>query len=394
LSNKKRAIILGSTGSIGTTALQVARDFKDRFEIVALSASRSAKKLAAQVQDFQPLACCLTHPDSADNLEELKNAASKSNCDLLTGPEALVELVSRLDADLLVVATVGIAGLEPTLAGIERGMSLALANKEVLVVGGELVMQRAARANIEVIPIDSEHSALAQCLGGAERNHIERLILTASGGPFREADMDTIQNATPEEALSHPTWNMGPKITIDSATLMNKGFEVIEACHLFGVSPSAVSVIVHPQSAVHSLVEFVDGSILAQLGPTNMYLPVLTAMAWPERVRNKTPRLSLADLAKLTFMEPDTERFPCLAYAYEAIETGGLMPAALNAADEIAVERFLNHEIPFGDMPKIIRSVMDAFAPQPDDTSTTLESLRQADARARDMARNYGTHTT
>ncbi len=334
---------------------------------------------------------CLTQPDKADDYKELKDASDSANCDLLTGPDSLVDLVRRTDADLLVVATVGIAGLEPTLAGIERGMSLALANKEVLVVGGEIVMAKAAQEGVEVIPIDSEHSALAQCLGGAEWDHIERLILTASGGPFREADAEKIHNATPEEALSHPTWSMGPKISIDSATLMNKGFEVIEACHLFGVSPDAVSVIVHPQSAVHSLVEFVDGSILAQLGPTDMYLPVLTAMAWPERVRNKMPSLSLADLSELTFMEPDMERFPCLSYAYEAIAAGGLMPAVLNAADEVAVARFLNHEISFGEVPKIIRSVMDAFASQPVDTLTTLELLREADARARGMARNYGT---
>ncbi|MFW6286836.1 MAG: 1-deoxy-D-xylulose-5-phosphate reductoisomerase [Candidatus Sumerlaeota bacterium] len=394
MSPKKRAIVLGSTGSIGTTVLQVARDFSERFDIVGLSACTSAADLAAQIEEFQPSACCLNRPEKADDgLEALETAAECAGCDILTGRDCMTQMVEQLDADLLVVATVGIAGLEPTLEGIGRGMDLALANKEVLVVGGEIVMARAAEAGVEVIPIDSEHSALAQCLAGAKPEEIDRLILTASGGPFLEASAREIEMATPEEALSHPTWDMGRKITIDSATLMNKGFEVIEACHLFGVAPEYIDVVVHPQSAIHSLVEFIDGSILAQLGPTDMYLPVQTAMTWPERVSNRKGRLSLSELSELTFEQPDTERFPCLRYAYEAIRAGGVMPAALNAADEVAVERFLDKEILLGDVPRIIRSVMDAFAEQGKTNPLTLENLRAADRRARDIARNYGTDT-
>ena len=377
---RKRIIILGSTGSIGTSTLDVIRDFPGRFEAVALSSRRNVGLLARQIAEFRPRAVCVADPEAAADPALLSGLG---DAELLSGQEGLEELVRRFEADVLVVATVGFAGLFPTLAGIERGLRIALANKEVLVVGGHIVMERARRAGAEILPIDSEHNAIFPCLAGNAPAHVRRLILTASGGPFRGFSRRQLENVTREQALDHPTWDMGPKVTIDSATLMNKGFEVIEACHLFGVSPSQVDVVIHPQSIVHSMVEFTDGSILAQLGQTSMYLPILNALAYPERVANKHPSLNLAELGKLDFARADRALFPCLDYAYEACEKGGTLPAALNAANEVAVEAFLEERIPFTGIPETIRAVLDQheIIPRPD-----LETLREVDRAAREMA--------
>jgi 1-deoxy-D-xylulose-5-phosphate reductoisomerase len=383
---RKRIIILGSTGSIGTSTLDVIRDFPDRFEVAALASRRNVGLLVRQIGEFRPAMVCVTDPEAAREPELL---SSIGDATLLTEQEGLEDLVRRCEADVLVVATVGFAGLFPTLAGIERGLRIALANKEVLVVGGQLVMEQARCRGVEMLPIDSEHNAVFQCLAGNHSSSVRRVILTASGGPFRGFSRQQLQKVTREQALDHPTWDMGPKITIDSATLMNKGFEVIEACHLFGVRPDQVDVVIHPQSIVHSMVEYADGSVLAQLGQTNMYLPILNTLAYPERLANKHPSLDLAALGKLEFARANRDLFPCLDYAYEACEKGGTLPAALNAANEVAVAAFLEKRIPFTGIPETIRTVLDQheIIPQPD-----LETLREVDRAAREMAETHASN--
>ncbi|MFP4580368.1 MAG: 1-deoxy-D-xylulose-5-phosphate reductoisomerase [Candidatus Sumerlaeia bacterium] len=377
---KKKVIILGSTGSIGVSTLDVIRDFKDRFEVVGITTNRKTELLEKQIEEFGPKVACIADEEAAG---QSKLAGRFPETRVLAGESSLVDMLLSYEADILVVATVGSVGLFPTLTGIECGMRIALANKEVLVVGGDLVMKRALKCGVEILPIDSEHNAIFQCLTGNDITRIRRLILTASGGPFRDMSAQAMQNVTREQALDHPTWNMGPKISIDSATLMNKGFEVIEACHLFGVRPDQVEVVVHPQSSIHSMVEYADGSILAQLGQTNMYLPILNVLAFPERVPNKFEPVDLVKLSSLEFLAPDKERFPCLSYAYEAAEKGGTMPAVLNAANEVAVSAFLENRIPFTGIPEIIRAAMDQHEPiaHPD-----LETLKEWDAKAREMA--------
>ncbi|NQU44418.1 1-deoxy-D-xylulose-5-phosphate reductoisomerase [bacterium] len=377
----KRVTILGSTGSIGASTLDVIRDFPDRFQIVGLSTRRNGALLNEQITEFSPEAVCVASPEQA-------NALPSDNCgaDLLYGEQGLLDLVRNYDADILVVATVGFAGLFPTMAGIERGMRIALANKEVLVVAGDIVMAEARARQVPILPIDSEHNAIFQCLNGGEGRYLRRAILTASGGPFREFKPDRLKRVTRQEALNHPTWNMGPKITIDSATLMNKGFEMIEACHLFGLTPDQVDIVIHPQSTVHSMVEFTDGSILAQLGQTTMYLPILNVLAWPERLPNRFEPLDMARIGRLDFSPPDPERFRCLDYAYEACRRGGSVPAVLNAANEVAVEAFLGERIGFTEIPAIIREAMDNHHPL---DNPTLEDLREVDRVTREKAHEY-----
>jgi 1-deoxy-D-xylulose-5-phosphate reductoisomerase len=379
---RKRILLLGSTGSIGKTTLEVVRDFPDRFEIVGLSTHTNLALLAEQIREFHPRVACVSDPAAAARLE----GETLEGADVLTDEAGLAALVRAVEADIVVVATVGFAGLFPTLAAIERGSTVALANKEVLVVGGEVVMARAKKAGVQILPIDSEHNAIFQCLAGSRAGEVKRIVLTASGGPFRNWSLSELEGVTPEAALRHPTWNMGRKITIDCATLMNKGLEVIEASHLFGVPPERIGVVVHPQSTVHSMVEFIDGSVLAQMGPTNMYLPILHVLSHPDRAANKFPPLDLAKIGRLDFAEPDFERFPCLAYAYEAIAKGGTMPAALNAANEIAVQAFLEGRIPFLGIPQTIRAAMDAheIVSQPD-----VDTLRRVDLRTREWAEEY-----
>ena len=376
----KRLIILGSTGSIGTKALEVVADFADQFEVVALSTNARAELLAQQTLRLKPKAVCLRSPENA---QLVKQAADAVGAKFHSGDGGLVELVEQYDADMVVVATVGFVGLLPTLHAIRRGMDIALANKEVLVTAGHLVMEAARANNVAILPIDSEHNAVFQCLNGCGSASIRRIILTASGGPFRGSVRETMRTITRADALRHPTWNMGPKITIDSATLMNKGFEVMEAAHLFNIPASRVDVLVHPQSTVHSMVEYVDGSIIAQMGTTDMYHPIQNVLMFPERRANRFPALDLAKLGTLTFEQPDLENFPCLRYAYEAAERGGTYPAVLNAANEIAVARFLAEEIPFLGIPETVEDALESHERRPADT---LEEIQAADQWAREHA--------
>jgi 1-deoxy-D-xylulose-5-phosphate reductoisomerase len=374
---KKRLIILGSTGSIGTRALDVVADFQDHFEVVALSTNSRGALLARQMMQHRPKAVCIT---SEDTVKDVEAAAATIGADYFAGPGGLVELVERYDADIVLVATVGFVGVLPTLRAIERGMTVALANKEVLVTAGHLVMKAAHEKGVAILPIDSEHNAVFQCLNGCGGASVRRIILTASGGPFRGSTRESMRSITREDALRHPTWNMGPKITIDSATLMNKGFEVMEAAHLFDVPASRVDVLVHPQSTVHSMIEYVDGSIIAQMGTTDMYLPIQNVLMYPERHANRFPSLDLARLGTLTFEQPDMENFPCLRYAYEAAEKGGTYPAVLNAANEVAVARFLADEIPFLGIPESVDDALQCHEPT---SALTLEEIQAADAWAR-----------
>jgi 1-deoxy-D-xylulose-5-phosphate reductoisomerase len=377
---RKRLIILGSTGSIGTKALEVVADFAAQFEVVALSTNSRVELLASQIMKFRPQAVCVRNNTSSD---VARHAALEVGARYLTGDAGLVQLVSEYDADMVVVATVGFVGLLPTLCGIERGMTIALANKEVLVTAGHLVMAAAHKAGVSILPIDSEHNAVFQCIDGCGTKSIRRIILTASGGPFRGFTQKEMRSITRAEALRHPTWNMGEKITIDSATMMNKGFEVMEAAHLFGIPAQQVDVIVHPQSTVHSMVEYVDGSIIAQMGTTDMYLPIQNVLMYPERHANRFPALDLAALGTLTFQAPDLENFPCLRYAYESAERGGTYPAVLNAANEIAVARFLAGEIPFLGIPE---TVNDALQTHSRAAAASLEEIQAADLWAREQA--------
>lgn len=372
----KRLAILGATGSIGQSALKVVRDFPEHFDVVALSTNRNTARLSEQVAEFQPQAICLGEKGDASPLSGWKGAIHH-------GEAGLLELVENYEADLLIVATVGFAGLFPTLAGIRKGCPIALANKEVLVVAGDIVMEEARKNQVPILPIDSEHNAILQCLAGNRREDIRRVILTASGGPFRDATREDLEKVTRAQALDHPNWDMGPKITIDSATLMNKGFEMIEALHLFDLQPEQLDVVVHRQSAIHSMVEYRDGSILAQIGQTDMYLPIQNVLFYPDREPNPFPPLDLAALSRLDFEAPRRDLFPCLDYALEAAARGGAFPAVLNAANEVAVAAFLEEKIAFLHIPRLIRHVMDAHEPveNPD-----LGTLRELDMRARELA--------
>jgi len=380
---RKRVIILGATGSIGTKTLQVIEDFPDAFEVVALSTHSQTGLLAEQAKRHRPQAICVCCEERAN---EARHIAAVTGATLHLGEVGLTELVERYDADLVVVATVGFVGLLPTLRAIELGRTIALANKEVLVTAGHLVMEEARRRGVAILPIDSEHNAIFQCLMCGGREAVRRIVLTASGGPFRGAKRERLLAITRKEALRHPTWSMGPKITIDSATLMNKGFEVIEAHHLFGVPVERIEVVIHPQSTIHSMVEFVDGSIIAQLGVTDMYLPIQNVLFYPERVANKFPPLDFVGLGKLTFEPPDLVNFPCLAYAYEAARLGGTYPTVVNAANEIAVARFLREEIPFVAIPEIIRDALDAHE---GGAAESLEEILAADKWARERAASW-----
>jgi 1-deoxy-D-xylulose-5-phosphate reductoisomerase len=352
----QKILLLGATGSIGTRTLDVVRDFSDRFSICGLSTFGKVDLMKKQIDEFKPVAVNVTDPGRFHESENmLASSGVRVNCE----NEGLVELVDICEPDIVVIATVGIAGLNPALAAIKHGVDVALANKEVLVTGGKLVMESARKNNVRILPIDSEHNAIAQCLMGQECSRLHRIILTASGGPFRNFSIEELQNVTLEQALDHPTWNMGPKITIDSSTLMNKGFEVIEAHHLFDLSLDNVDVVLHPQSIIHSMVEFIDSSVLAQISETDMYLTIQNALTFPERLKNNFQPFDLCSLVPLTFEKPDTERFPCLKYAYEAARTGGTATVVLNAANEVAVSRFLKKEISYITIPRIIREVLE-----------------------------------
>lgn len=375
----KAISILGSTGSIGCNTLKVIEHL-DEFRVVALGAGRNMAKFAEQIARFRPeLVSC----GDESCAEELLSELHKLNVvppRIQLGEPGLVAVATHDAAGMVVSATVGAIGFVPTLRAIEAGKRVALANKETLVMAGELMMSAAGRSDAEILPVDSEHNALHQCLRGESRNEVKRLILTASGGPFRAKTKQEIENATVEEALDHPNWKMGDKITIDSATLMNKGLEVIEAKWLFGFEADQISVIVHPQSVVHSMVEMVDGSVIAQLSVTDMKHAIQYALTYPERKATCTEPLDLQKMSQLTFEEPDLERFPCLGLAYTALKVGGTMPAALNAANEVAVQAFLDGKIWLSDIAKLNAAVMNEHETKP---AATLESVLAADAWAR-----------
>src|SRR5437588_9375112 len=376
---RKRVVVLGATGSIGESALKVAHDMTERMEIVGLAANRNARKLAEQANRVRPKAVCLV---DESRLGELR-AALEYEPRIFSGVDGLVEISCLADAEMVLVAVVGTGGWQPALAAIEAGKDLAVASKEILVMAGEIVMREAEAKAVRVLPVDSEHNAIFQCLDGGGRNEVRRLILTASGGPFRQTPAGEFESITVEQALRHPTWNMGPKITIDSATLYNKGLEMIEAHWLFGVEMKRVEVVIHPQSIVHSMVEFTDGSVLAQLSHSDMCFPIQYAVTWPERVPNSLPPLDFGKLAKLEFATPRFDDFPALGLARRAGDAGGTLPAVLNASNEIAVAAFLAKRISFPRIWQTVEEVMNRHSPV---AQPTLDAILRADQWARGEA--------
>src|SRR5438309_809504 len=379
----KRIAVLGSTGSIGRSTLSVVESYPDRFKVVSLAAGKNVEAALEQAKRWRPRVVSLSSERDADQLRNQLKAAALGQIDVMHGPSGTVSVATHPDADFVVSAIVGVAGLEATYEAVRAGKTVGLANKECLVAAGELIVAEARRQGKPLLPIDSEHNAVHQCLRGGRMEEVERIWLTASGGPFLKTPKSEFPSITVQQALNHPTWKMGKRITIDSATLMNKGFEVIEACRLFHVPPGQVQVIVHPQSTIHSMVEFIDGSILAQFSVTDMRLPILYALTYPERIQSDL-RFPVMDLRQLDFYPPDMQKFRCLKLAYEAAEAGGAKPVALNAADEIAVGAFLEGQIGFDDIPRVIEDVLSA-------TKTgKVESINQVvetDLEARRAAR-------
>lgn len=365
----KSIVILGSTGSIGKNALNVVAANPGEFKVVGLTAHSNHALLLKQIEQFSPEVVALSDPASEEVVRK------HANVKVLGGQDGLCEVASHPGADMVISSIVGAAGLRPTLAAIETGKRIGIANKETLVVAGEVVLAAAQRSGSEILPIDSEHSALFQCIEGRDRATVRKLILTASGGPFVGRTRAELESVTPAQALKHPSWSMGSKISIDSATLMNKGLEVIEAHWLFGVGHSDIDVLVHPQSIIHSMVEFCDGGYLAQLSVPDMRAAIAYAMSYPKRLPNVIPTMDLASIGKLTFGKPDTDSFPCLELAYKALRAGGTMPAVLNAANEAAVEAFLNGQIGFTQIAQVSESVMDAHKPA---SATSLSAVESA----------------
>jgi 1-deoxy-D-xylulose-5-phosphate reductoisomerase len=383
---RKGVVILGATGSIGESTLKVARDIPERMEIVGLAANSNAEKLAAAANKIRPEALCLV---DETKVEILRKALAYEPL-IFAGETGLREIAGLTSADMVLVAIVGTGGLRPALAAIEAGKDLAVASKEILVMAGEIVMREARDNGVHVLPVDSEHNAIFQCLEGKGStpnvSDVRRILLTASGGPFRELASEKFDSITPEQALKHPTWNMGPKITIDSATLFNKGLEMIEAHWLFGVEMKRVEVVIHPQSIVHSMVEFADGSTLAQLSYSDMCFPIQYAVTWPDRVPNTLPPLDFSKLSKLEFFTPRYDDFPALNLARRAGETGGTLPAVMNAANEVAVAAFLDRQVSFPRIWQVVEEVMNRHASvaHPD-----LDAILQADQWARDEATRF-----
>src|SRR5215470_15691843 len=377
----KQLAVLGSTGSIGVTTLDLVARFPERFAAVGLAAGRNVERLAEQVRRFRPR---LVATGDADAAAALRAAVPDFDGTILAGLEGIEQVATVPQADLVISALVGALGLRPTLRAIEAGKDVALANKEVLVVAGALVQAAARRAGVNVFPLDSEHNAIYQALHGHRRGDVRRIILTASGGPFLRTARDQLRAVTPAQALKHPTWKMGSKITIDSSTLMNKGLEVIEAHWLFGLSPDQIDVVIHPQSIVHSMVEYVDGSVLAQLGIPDMAIPISYILAYPERLPlSHLPSLDLVSAGRLEFVAPDVDRFPCLDLAYRALRRGGTAPAVLNAANEVLVEAFLQARITYLDIPRLAEQALEEHTWI---ASPSLDELLAADAAARAMA--------
>jgi 1-deoxy-D-xylulose-5-phosphate reductoisomerase len=380
-----RIAILGSTGSIGQSALAVVAAHPDRVRVVALAAGENIARFVEQVAAFAPATIAMSTPRALADACHALERPSSATIRAMSGPEGLIAVATHPDVDLVLFASSGTAALDAVLAAIEAGKTIALANKEVLVMAGAIVMAAARRKGVAVLPVDSEHNAIHQCLHGRSPGDVRRLILTASGGPFRDLPVDAIETVTPEEALRHPTWTMGPKITIDSATLMNKGLEVIEARWLFDVGPEQIDVLVHPQSIVHSMVEFVDGSIIAQLGVTDMRLPIQYAFSYPSRWSTPLPPLDLARAGRLDFALPDAAKFPCLDLAFRALAGDAGLPIVLNAANELAVSAFLDRRITFPAIAALIRQAMDAYEEDGVKPVRELQDVRVIDAWAREF---------
>lgn len=379
----KKISVLGSTGSIGVSTLQIIEEFPDSYQVVALTAGGNLDLLCTQAKKFQPAVVAVINSQDADNVRERLRGL---NIEVCCGVEGMIRCATLDQADMVVAAVVGAAGLVPTMAAVQAGKDIALANKETLVMAGALIMEEAGKRGVNLLPVDSEHSAIFQALAGHRHGDIRRLILTASGGPFRELAETKFSHITPTAALAHPNWSMGKKITIDSATLMNKGLEVIEAHWLFAVTAAQIDVHIHPESIVHSMVEYVDGSVVAQLGVPDMKTPIAYALSWPQRLPLNQAALDLCQLGKLTFSAPDLKRFPCLALAYQALESGGTLPAVMNAANEVAVAAFLNEQIRFTGIPELIERVMACHSAE---AVTTIERILQTDRWARARAREF-----
>lgn len=354
----KKVAILGSSGSIGESTLEVIRTFPDRFKVTALAVNSSINSLAKQIEEFKPEVVAVAEKKSAEELQKSFQGKTK----ILVGEEGMKEIAAVYDYDIFVGAMVGFSGLKPTLEAIKRGKRIALANKETLVVAGELITELAKNSGAEIIPVDSEHSAIFQCLVGEDTSSIKKIILTASGGPFRNKTRGELENVTVQDALNHPTWKMGSKITIDSATLMNKGLEVIEAHWLFNLSKDKIEVVVHPQSIIHSMVEFIDGSIKAQLSSPDMKLPIQYALAYPERLESNHVQTDFIKINNMNFFEPDMNTFECLRLAYDVMQTGGTTPCILNASNEVAVQKFLNGEIGFLQIADTIKKSLEKIS--------------------------------
>jgi 1-deoxy-D-xylulose-5-phosphate reductoisomerase len=380
----KRLTVLGVTGSVGRRTLELVEQFPEQFRVEGMAARGSDPALVAKLcERHRPRALALTDAAAVDAVAQ---ALSAPRPDILAGPEGLVALAAEVDADIVLSAIVGAAGLLPTMAAIRSGKAVALANKETLVMAGRLMTAAARERPVPLLPVDSEHSAIFQCLEGHRRTEVERIVLTASGGPFRLLDKSELDGVTVEQALNHPTWKMGAKITVDSATLMNKGLEVIEARWLFDVEPARVQVVVHPQSVVHSMVEYIDGSVIAQLGVADMGIPILYALTYPGRLPSPADRLDLTRVGALSFEEPDTARFPCLALAREALEAGDCAPAILNAANEVAVAAFLGGQIRFTQIPELIA---EALGRVPNRPLSSIDACVDVDAETRAVVRGW-----
>lgn len=376
----KTLVILGSTGSIGTNTLDIVDRLPGEFQVAGLTAGTNDKALEVQIRKYRPRMAALAHEGAA---EKLRRRCAGLGVEILGGAEGVTEVARASESDVVISAIVGGAGLVPTLAAIKSGKAIALANKEPMVMAGKLMQDEARRRGVAILPVDSEHSAIFQSLVGHRRQDVKRIILTASGGPLWDWPAAQLRDVTPERALQHPNWKMGAKITIDSATLMNKGLEVIEARWLFDIPETRIDVLIHRESIIHSLVEYCDRSVIAQLGLPDMRTPISYAMRYPERMTLNLPSLDLTEIGRLTFVKPDHERFPCLRLGYEALGIGGTMPATMNAANEIAVDAFLHGGIRFVDIPEIIQSTMEAHAPCEIDS---LEVALEADRSAREKA--------
>lgn len=383
----QKVTVLGATGSIGVSTLDVIRRHPDRFQVVALTANKNIERMLEQCVEFKPRYIVMANSDAADELQKVLQSKGL-DCEVLSGNDGLVKVASLDEVDSVMAAIVGAAGLLPTLAAAQAGKRVLLANKEALVMSGHLFMQAVHEHGAELLPIDSEHNAIFQSMPAGYRTgtkvaSVRRILLTASGGPFRDADPKDLEAVTPEQAVAHPNWSMGRKISVDSATMMNKGLELIEACWLFDVGPDKVEVVIHPQSIIHSMVDYTDGSVLAQMGNPDMRTPIAHAMAWPERIDSGVEPLDMFSVGQLNFEKPNLERFPCLRLAFEAAEAGGTASTVLNAANEIAVAAFLDNKLGFTGIAKVIEATMDAVDFKEADS---LETILSVDVQARQIA--------